>query len=57
MIFYKSKDLLPGNKIELHNQAYIILSVSFTNPGKGQAFNTLKLQTIVLFKLDFLSIS
>ena len=47
MIFYKSKDFCTGLKIEIDNYPYIILENKFVNPGKGQAFNKLKLKNII----------
>lgn len=47
MIFYKSKDFCTGLKIEIDNYPYVILENKFVNPGKGQAFNKLKLKNII----------
>lgn len=47
MMFYKSKDLCVGLKIEIDNQPYMIIENNFVNPGKGQAFNKLKLKNII----------
>ncbi len=47
MIFYKSKDLTQGLKIEINNEPYIILEVNFVNMGRGQAFNKLKIKNIL----------
>lgn len=46
-MFYKSKDFCPGLKIEIDNHPYIILENKFVNPGKGQAFNKLKLKNLI----------
>lgn len=47
MIFYKSKDFKTGLKVELNNEPYVIVDNEFVNPGKGQAFNRLKMKHIV----------
>ncbi len=47
MIFYKSKDFKPGLKVEVNNEPYVIIEQEFVNPGKGQAFNRLKMKHIV----------
>ncbi len=52
-MFYKSKDLSNGLKIEINNIPYVILNVNFTNIGRGQAFNKLKLKNILNNTLIF----
>ena len=47
MIFYKSKDFQSGLKVEIDNQPYSIIENKFVNPGKGQAFNKIKLKNII----------
>jgi len=47
MIVYKSKDFSIGLKVEIDGMPYIILENKFVNPGKGQAFNKLKLKSII----------
>jgi len=47
MVLYKSKDFRIGLKIEIDNFPYIIMENNFVNPGKGQAFNKLKLKNII----------
>lgn len=47
MIFYKSKDFKVGLKIELNDEPFLIVENEFVNPGKGQAFNRLKLKSFV----------
>lgn len=47
MLFYKSKDFSVGLKVEIGNYPYIILENKFVNPGKGQAFNKIKLKNII----------
>lgn len=46
-MLYKSKDLKSGLKIEINKVPYIILECKFVNPGKGQAFNKLKLKNLI----------
>ncbi len=45
-MFYKSRDFTIGLKVEVKGKPYIILENKFINPGKGQAFNKLKLKDI-----------
>lgn len=47
MIFYKSKDFKSGLKVEINNEPYVIVDTEFVNPGKGQAFNRLKLKHVI----------
>ncbi len=47
MVLYKSKDICVGLKVEINNFPYVILESKFVNPGKGQAFNKLKLKNIL----------
>ena len=47
MVLYKSKDICVGLKIEINKVPYIVLESNFVNPGKGQAFNKLKLKNIL----------
>lgn len=47
MIFYKSKDFKVGLKVEINNEPCVILENEFVNPGKGQAFNRLKLKSFI----------
>lgn len=46
-MFYKSKDFKVGLKVEINNEPCIILDLEFVNPGKGQAFNRLKLKSFL----------
>ena len=45
MIFLKSKDFKVGLKVEINNEPFLIVENEFVNPGKGQAFNRLKLKS------------
>jgi len=47
MVLYKSKDLSIGAKVEINGEPYSILENLFMNPGRGQAFNKLKLKNII----------
>lgn len=46
-MLYKSKDFKVGLKVEINDVPYIILENNFVNPGKGQAFNKLKLKNMI----------
>lgn len=47
MIFFKSKDFKVGLKVEINNEPFVIVENEFVNPGKGQAFNRLKLKSFI----------
>lgn len=47
MIFLKSKDFKVGLKIEINDEPFLIVENEFVNPGKGQAFNRLKLKSFI----------
>lgn len=47
MIFLKSKDFKVGLKVEINNEPFLIVENEFVNPGKGQAFNRLKLKSFI----------
>lgn len=47
MILYRSKDFRVGLKVEIDNYPYTIIENNFVNPGKGQAFNKLKLKNLI----------
>lgn len=47
MIFFKSKDFKVGLKVEINSEPFIIVENEFVNPGKGQAFNRLKLKSFL----------
>lgn len=44
-------DLRPGMKVELENQPYNVVSNEFVKPGKGQAFNRIKLKNLITSRL------
>lgn len=47
MNFFKSKDFKVGVKVEINDEPFIIVENEFVNPGKGQAFNRLKLKSFI----------
>lgn len=47
MIFFKSKDFKVGLKVEINDEPFFIVENEFVNPGKGQAFNRLKLKSFL----------
>lgn len=47
MNFFKSKDFKVGVKVEINDEPFIIIENEFVNPGKGQAFNRLKLKSFI----------
>lgn len=42
-----TNEMRPGFKIEFEGQPYLIVSNEFVKPGKGQAFNRLKLKNLL----------
>ncbi len=42
-----TNDVRAGMKIELDNEPYIVISNEFVKPGKGQAFNRIRLKNII----------
>lgn len=46
-MFYKSKDFKVGLKVEVNEEPCVIIDLEFVNPGKGQAFNRLKLKSFL----------
>ncbi len=40
-------EVKPGMKIELDNEPYLVVSNEFVKPGKGQAFNRIKLKNFL----------
>lgn len=41
-----TNDLKPGMKVEMDNEPYLVVSNQFVKPGKGQAFNRIKLKNL-----------
>ena len=46
MSTYSSSDFRSGLKVLIDGQPYTILESEFNKPGKGQAFNKLKLKNL-----------
>lgn len=42
-----TSDLRPGMKVEIDNEPYLVVSNEFVKPGKGRAFNRIKLKNII----------
>lgn len=51
MVLYKSKDFKVGLKVLFNTDPYIIIGNEFFKPGKGKAFNRLKLRNMVNNKI------
>jgi len=46
-----TNEVKPGMKIEMENEPYVVVSNQFVKPGKGQAFNRIRLKHIVSGKV------
>ncbi len=46
MADYSTKDLRNGMKVMLDNEPYLVLENDYVKPGKGQAFNRIKLRNL-----------
>lgn len=46
-----TNEVKPGMKIEMDNEPYIVVSNQFVKPGKGQAFNRIRIKHIVSGKV------
>ncbi len=42
-----TNDIRPGMKIEIDNAPYTVVNIEFIKPGKGQAFNRIKLKNLL----------
>ena len=42
-----TSEIRPGMKVEMNNEPYIVVINDFVKPGKGQAFNRIKLKNII----------
>jgi len=42
-----TNDIRPGTKVEVDNEPYLVIANEFVKPGKGQAFNRIKLKNII----------
>ena len=47
MVQISTNDMRPGMKVEVDGQPYIIVNNEFVKPGKGQAFNRLKIKQLM----------
>jgi elongation factor P len=47
MVQVSTNEMRPGMKIEIDGQPYIIVNNEFVKPGKGQAFNRLKVKHLM----------
>ena len=47
MVQVSTNEMRPGMKVELDGQPYIIVNNEFVKPGKGQAFNRLKVKHLM----------
>jgi elongation factor P len=47
MSFLGTGDIKPGMKVEFNNEPYFVVNNEFVKPGKGQAFNRIKLKNII----------
>ena len=42
-----TSEIRPGMKVEMNNEPYLVVINDFVKPGKGQAFNRIKLKNII----------
>lgn len=47
MVQISTNDLRAGNKVEMEGQPYIVVNVEFVKPGKGQAFNKIRIKNLL----------
>lgn len=47
MASVSTSDLRPGMKVEVEKYPYLIISNEFVKPGKGQAFNRIKMKNMI----------
>jgi elongation factor P len=47
MVQVSTSEMRPGMKVELDGQPYVIVNNEFVKPGKGQAFNRLKVKHLM----------
>ena len=47
MSYLSTNDIKPGMKVEFNNEPYFVVNNEFVKPGKGQAFNRIKLKNII----------
>lgn len=41
-----TNDIRPGMKLEIDNEPYVVVNNEFVKPGKGQAFNRIKIRNL-----------
>lgn len=41
-----TNDIRPGMKLEIENEPYVVVNNEFVKPGKGQAFNRIKIRNL-----------
>ncbi len=46
-MYITTNEIRAGAKVELDNEPYLVLSINFIKPGKGQAFNKIKIKNMV----------
>jgi elongation factor P len=44
---YSTKDFRPGLRVEIDGAPYVIIENQFVKPGKGQAFNRVRLKNLI----------
>ncbi|MBN1914980.1 MAG: elongation factor P [Parachlamydiales bacterium] len=42
-----TNDIRPGMKVEMNNEPFLVVSNEFVKPGKGQAFNRIRLKNML----------
>lgn len=47
MAYITTTDMKPGVKIEIDNQPYVIVHNDIVRPGKGQAFNRIRIKNLL----------
>lgn len=46
-----TNEIKPGMKLEIDNEPYFVVSNTFVKPGKGQAFNRIRVKNIITGKV------
>ena len=46
MVQASTNDIKPGMKLEIDNEPYLVVSNQFVKPGKGQAFNRIRINNM-----------
>jgi len=46
-----TNEIKPGMKVEIDNEPYFVVSNQFVKPGKGQAFNRIRIKNIISGKV------